>query len=207
MCLSLGSPPNRILARLDVRTTLSKKFNDRNRRPMWNARPIVAGKHQVRCTAALLIDLESSGGKASAQYYPPVSAPFNRESSRYCAEDNYRRAQLFKSSTGASTPKTSGGSPRPAAGCVGSRDPCPSTPTQRAAALIGSIRRDCLDHVVVFGERDLRHLLNSYQRYYNEARTHLSLHKDAPIPRAVQTVGRTLAMPILGGLHHQYFRA
>jgi hypothetical protein len=42
---------------------------------------------------------------------------------------------------------------------------------------------------------------------YNEARTHLSLHKDAPIPRAVQTVGRTLAMPVLGGLHHQYFRA
>src|SRR5258708_18501855 len=53
----------------------------------------------------------------------------------------------------------------------------------------------------------LRHLLNSYQKYYNEARTHLSLHKDAPIPRAVQTVGRTLAMPVLGGLHHQYFRA
>ena len=42
-------------------------------------------------------------------------------------------------------------------------------------------------------------LLNSYQKYYNEARTHLSLHKDAPIPRAVQTVGRTLAMPVLGG--------
>jgi hypothetical protein len=44
-------------------------------------------------------------------------------------------------------------------------------------------------------------------KYYNEARTHLSLHKDAPIPRAVQTVGRTLAMPVLGGLRHQYFRA
>jgi hypothetical protein len=67
--------------------------------------------------------------------------------------------------------------------------------------------RICLDHVVVFGERHLRHLLNSYQKYYNEARTHLSLHKDAPTPRAVQTVGRTLAMPVLGGLHHQYFRA
>jgi hypothetical protein len=66
---------------------------------------------------------------------------------------------------------------------------------------------DCLDHVVVFGERHLRDLLNSYQKYYNEARTHLSLHKDAPIPRPVQTVGRTLAMPVLGGLHHQYFRA
>ena len=66
-------------------------------------------------------------------------------------------------------------------------------------------RRDCLDHVVVFGEQHLRHLLNSYQKYCNEARTHLSLHKDAPIARAVQTVGHTLAVPILGGLHHQYF--
>jgi transposase InsO family protein len=53
-----------------------------------------------------------------------------------------------------------------------------------AERLIGSIRRDCLDHVVVFGERHLRHLLNSYQRYYNEVRTHLSLQKDAPISRA-----------------------
>src|SRR5215831_16849868 len=73
------------------------------------------------------------------------------------------------------------------------------------------MRRDLsvrsVDHVVVCGERHLRHLLNSYQKYYNEARTHLSLHKDAPIPRAVQTVGLTLAMPVLGGLHHQYFRA
>jgi hypothetical protein len=59
----------------------------------------------------------------------------------------------------------------------------------------------------VFGERHLRHLLNSYQKYYNEACTHPSLHKDAPIPRTIQTVGRTLAMPVLGGLHHQYFRA
>jgi hypothetical protein len=46
-----------------------------------------------------------------------------------------------------------------------------------------------LDHIVVFGDRHLRHLLKSYQKYYNEARTHLSLHKDAPIPRAVQTIG------------------
>jgi hypothetical protein len=75
-----------------------------------------------------------------------------------------------------------------------------------AERLIGSIRRDCLDHVVVFGERHLRHLLKAYQTYYNEARTHLSLEKDAPVPRAVQVVGQTLAMPVLGGLHHQYIR-
>jgi transposase InsO family protein len=76
-----------------------------------------------------------------------------------------------------------------------------------AERFIGSIRRDCLDHVVVFGERHLRHLLKAYQRYYNEARTHLSLEKDAPVPRAVQAVGQTLAVPVLGGLHHQYIRA
>ena len=76
-----------------------------------------------------------------------------------------------------------------------------------AERLIGSIRRDCLDHVVVFGERHLRHLLNSYQKYYNEIRTHLSLKKDAPIPRDVQRVGHVLAVPILGGLHHQYVRS
>jgi transposase InsO family protein len=76
-----------------------------------------------------------------------------------------------------------------------------------AERLIGSIRRDCLDHVVVFGGRHLRHLLETYQGYYNEARTHLSLEKDAPIPRAVQAIGQTLALPVLGGLHHKYVRA
>jgi transposase InsO family protein len=75
-----------------------------------------------------------------------------------------------------------------------------------AERLIGSIRRDCLDHVVVFGEQHLRHLLNSYQKYYNEVRTHLSLRKDAPIPREAWSVGRVVPLPILGGLHHQYVR-
>ena len=75
-----------------------------------------------------------------------------------------------------------------------------------AERLIGSIRRDCLDHVVVFGERHLRQVLASYQRYYNEIRTHLSLGKDAPASRKVQAVGRVLPLPILGGLHHQYVR-
>ena len=75
-----------------------------------------------------------------------------------------------------------------------------------AERLIGSVRRDCLDHVVVFGERHLRHLLSSYQVYYNEVRTHLSLHKDAPIPREIHRLGRVLPVPILGGLHHKYIR-
>jgi transposase InsO family protein len=72
--------------------------------------------------------------------------------------------------------------------------------------LIGSIRRECLDHVIVFGEKHLRHLLNSYQKYYNEIRTHLSLTKDAPIPRDVCRIGCVVAVPILGALHHQYVR-
>ena len=75
-----------------------------------------------------------------------------------------------------------------------------------AERLIGSVRRDCLDHVVVFGEQHLRHLLKSYQQYYNEARTHLSLDKDAPVSRTVQAVGSIIAKPLLGGLHHQYVR-
>jgi transposase InsO family protein len=75
-----------------------------------------------------------------------------------------------------------------------------------AERLIGSIRRDCLDHVVIFNEQHLRHLLKSYKQYYNEFRTHLSLDKDPPVPRDAQRVGRVLALPILGGLHHRYVR-
>ena len=75
-----------------------------------------------------------------------------------------------------------------------------------AERLISSIRRDCLDHVVVFGERHLRHLLESYQQYYNEACTHLALGKDAPVSRAVQAAGSIVAKPLMGGLHHQYVR-
>ena len=79
-------------------------------------------------------------------------------------------------------------------------------PGRTAMRLIGSIRRECLDHVIVFGERHLRHLLLSYVNYYNSVRTHLSLAKDAPARRAVHTVGRIQPLPVLGGLHHQYIR-
>jgi transposase InsO family protein len=72
--------------------------------------------------------------------------------------------------------------------------------------LIGSIRRECLDHVVVFGEAHLRSILKAYASYYNEVRTHLSLSKDAPDFRRAQPVGFIAALPILGGLHHQYLR-
>src|SRR5246127_3121750 len=84
----------------------------------------------------------------------------------------------------------------------------PRSPWQNGHAerLIGSLRRECLDHVIVLGERHLRQLLLLYKDYYNRARTHLSLNKDAPVPRAIEAVGRIHANPILGGLHHHYVR-
>jgi transposase InsO family protein len=72
--------------------------------------------------------------------------------------------------------------------------------------LIGSVRRECLDHVLVLGETDLRRVLKTYADYYNQVRTHLSLDKDAPNCRRKQTVGSVVAMPVLEGLHHQYVR-
>jgi transposase InsO family protein len=71
---------------------------------------------------------------------------------------------------------------------------------------LGSIRREYLDHLVVFDEAQLRRVLRNYASYYNQGRTHLSLDKDAPEFRRAQKVGRIAAIPILGGLHHQYIR-
>jgi len=72
--------------------------------------------------------------------------------------------------------------------------------------LIGSIRRECLDHVIVFGEAHLRRVLKAYALYYNQIRTHLSLDKDAPDFRRAQPVGNIATLPVLGGLHHRYVR-
>ena len=74
--------------------------------------------------------------------------------------------------------------------------------------LIGSIRRECLDHVIVLNERHVRRILRSYFAYYNQARTHLALNKDAPIPRrrCFPDSGRIVAFPEVGGLHHRYER-
>ena len=68
------------------------------------------------------------------------------------------------------------------------------------------LRRECLDQMVIFGEAHLRRVLASYTAYYNQARTHLALQKDAPLRRAVQRSGAIVAIPILAGLHHQYVR-
>jgi transposase InsO family protein len=85
----------------------------------------------------------------------------------------------------------------------------PASPWQNGLAerLIGSIRRECLDHIVVFGEAHLRRILRSYARYYNDIRTHRSLDKDAPVSRPVQRTGSIKSHAILGGLHHHYARA
>ena len=82
----------------------------------------------------------------------------------------------------------------------------PASPWQNAFAerLIGSIRRECVDHVIVLGEAHLRRILQSYARYYNEIRTYRSLNKDAPQSRAVQRIGNIKSQPILGGLHQRF---
>jgi transposase InsO family protein len=86
----------------------------------------------------------------------------------------------------------------------------PRSPWQNAYAerLIGSIRRECLDHVIVFNESGLRRIRRAYFEYYTHSRTHLSLAKDTPIPRAVQPpeLGAVVELPEVGGLHHRYER-
>src|SRR3984893_9417150 len=75
-----------------------------------------------------------------------------------------------------------------------------------AERLIGSIRRECLDHVIVLGEAHLRRILKNYAAYYNGVRTHRSLQKDAPVSRPVQRSGGISSRANLGGLHHRYAR-
>jgi transposase InsO family protein len=84
----------------------------------------------------------------------------------------------------------------------------PRSPWQNGHAerLIGTVRRECLDRILIFGERHLRCVLASYAAYYNQMRTHLALDKNAPLGRAVQRSGSIISIPILGGLHHQYVR-
>ena len=84
----------------------------------------------------------------------------------------------------------------------------PGSPWQNCFAerLIGSIRRECVDHIIALGEQQLRRVLKSYAGYYNTARTHRSLDKDAPLSRPVQQTGRIVSHALIGGLHHQYVR-
>jgi putative transposase len=86
----------------------------------------------------------------------------------------------------------------------------PKSPWQNpyVERLIGSIRRECLDHLIVFNETGLRHVLKEYFEYYESCRTHLSLDKDAPVSRPVQppSLGEVIEIPQVGGLHHFYTR-
>jgi transposase InsO family protein len=74
--------------------------------------------------------------------------------------------------------------------------------------VVGTLRRDCIDHVVVFNENHLRRLLRDYLSYYHSCRTHLSLEKDSPEPRKVELPdqGNVVEFPMVGGLHHRYRR-
>src|SRR5450756_348597 len=85
----------------------------------------------------------------------------------------------------------------------------PASPWQNGFAerLIGSIRRECVDHIIVLGEMHLRRVLKSYADYYNCVRTHRSLNKDAPVTRQIQRIGSIKSHAIFGGLHHHYARA
>jgi transposase InsO family protein len=95
-------------------------------------------------------------------------------------------------------------------GAMGIRDRpiSPGSPWQNGYAerLIGTLRRECLDQVVIFGEAHLRRILSAYAAYYNHVRTHLALQKDAPFHRTAQRSGTIVAIPILAGLHHEYAR-
>ncbi len=87
----------------------------------------------------------------------------------------------------------------------------PRSPWQNpyAERVIGSIRRECVDHFIVLNERHLRRILRSYFEYYHQSRTHLSLDRNSPVPRDVEPPerGRVIAIPQVGGLHHRYCRA
>jgi transposase InsO family protein len=84
----------------------------------------------------------------------------------------------------------------------------PASPWQNGIAerLIGTLRRECLDQMMIFSEAHLRRILSAYVAYYNQTRPHLALHKDAPLRRVVQRFGSIVAIPVLAGLHHQYVR-
>jgi len=76
-----------------------------------------------------------------------------------------------------------------------------------AERVIGSIRRECTDHVIAFSERHRLRLLREYVASYDESRPHMSLEGSSPVPRPVEPKGEIIATPVLGGLHHRYGRS
>ena len=87
----------------------------------------------------------------------------------------------------------------------------PYSPWQNpfAERVIGSIRRECLDHMIILGESHLRRVMQEYVDYYHESRPHQSLDRNAPVPREIESPseGEVISIPHLGGLHHRYARA
>jgi transposase InsO family protein len=88
------------------------------------------------------------------------------------------------------------------------RPTMPRSPWQNGHVerLIGSVRRECLDHLIILNAAHLRRVLQAYAEYYNNDRTHLALAKDSPRPRPIQRAGRIVSRPVLAGLHHRYSR-
>jgi len=87
----------------------------------------------------------------------------------------------------------------------------PHSPFQNpyAERVIGSIRRECLDHLIIIGEDHLRRILRDYIDYYHNSRPHQALEKNSPIPREIEAPakGKVISIPQVGGLHHRYRRA
>ena len=85
----------------------------------------------------------------------------------------------------------------------------PRSPWQKGFCerVIGTIRRECTDHLIPFGRRHLLRTIREFVEYYNASRPHQSLHRNSPVPREIEAVGQVCAKPVLGGLHHRYFRA
>ena len=87
--------------------------------------------------------------------------------------------------------------------------PCSPWQNPFAERVIGSIRRECLDHMIILGESHLRRVMKEYVDYYHESRPHQSLDRNAPVPREIESPseGKVISIPHLGGLHHRYARA
>jgi transposase InsO family protein len=84
--------------------------------------------------------------------------------------------------------------------------PCSPWQNPVCERVIGTLRRECLDHIIVLNEKHLHSILTEFVEYYNSSRTHMSLEKDSPVHRAVQNEGQIVSQPVLGGLHHVYRR-
>ena len=152
-------------------------------------------RHSTFCTVVVVISHHQTSTRSGADQWQllpvPISAPFFRLAP---TPTLLRHRSVFKARV-----RAMGIRDRP----TSFRSPWQNGLVER---LIGSARRECTDHVIVFNEEHLRRILSKYARYYNEVRTHLSFGRDAPCTRPIEWFGDIIAYPILGGLHHRYAR-